>query len=82
MTNFTKAAWDRTYENNATTNATYALMQVQADPKNCANHQNNAMDCSFSPKLQAWETQKGRSNATKSADSTVAVSAVQQRNCS
>jgi hypothetical protein len=56
MTNFTKAAWDRTYENNATTNATYALMQVQADPKNCANHQNNAMDCSFSPKLQAWET--------------------------
>lgn len=25
------------------------------------------MDCSFSPKIQAWATQEGRTNATKSA---------------
>jgi len=31
---------------------------VQADPINCNNHQDNAMDCSFDPKL------RGKTNAT------------------
>jgi len=43
-------AWDKTYFNNATTNATYALTQ------DCEEHQDNAMKCSFSPLIQAKAT--------------------------
>ena len=44
--NVTKG-WGRVYNNsNATTNATYALHQ---NP--CNEHQENAMDCSFSPTI-------------------------------
>ena len=43
--NVTKA-WSKTYMSNATTNATYALHQSP-----CNEHQENAMDCSFSPTI-------------------------------
>ena len=70
--------------NNATANATYAA-QLSGSNNTCSEHQDNAMDCSFSPKIQAWATQEGRTNATKSASPpasmTDPVAAMQRNNC-
>ena len=55
LSGFKKAAYNRVYMNNSTTNATYAA-QISSPNTPCTEHQDNAMDCSFSPSIQAWST--------------------------
>jgi hypothetical protein len=61
-------AWDKTYVSGDKTNATYALSQK----KDCNEHQDNAMDCSFSPLIQGRATQAGRDDPKASVAASLA----------
>ena len=62
LSNFKKPDYSKVYVSGAKTNATYAaqISNPVTPDEPCVEHQNNAMDCSFSPKIQATSTQAGR----------------------